>query len=135
MFPNIQRLPAIYITVPQLEANVERGFSKMTLILNKKRTALDNYGSDALMRLSYRKEKIDREAISTIVDSWKKTIFIRNINILQNKWLFLIFSCMYISFIRCVLSIFFFQFWCSFISFIVKFASPKLYHILIFLTL
>ena len=57
-FPNIQRLLKIYICIPQSEAVVEGGFSKMNLILTKKRTALDDT-LDALMRLSYRKTKLN----------------------------------------------------------------------------
>ena len=57
-FPNIQRLLTIYICIPQSEAVVEDRFSKMNLILRKKRTALDDT-LDALMRLSYRKTKLN----------------------------------------------------------------------------
>ena len=35
-FPNIQRLLKIYLCIPQSEAVVEHGFSKMNLILTKK---------------------------------------------------------------------------------------------------
>ena len=36
-FPTIQRLLKVYVIVPFSEAVVERGFSKMNLIMTKKR--------------------------------------------------------------------------------------------------
>ena len=43
----------IYICIPQSEAIVESGFTKINLILTKKWTILYNDTLDALMRLSY----------------------------------------------------------------------------------
>ena len=70
-FPNIQSLLKIYICIPQSEAIVERGFLKMNLILTKKWAMLDNDTLDALMRLSYRKPKLNAYETQEIIDTWK----------------------------------------------------------------
>ena len=48
-FPTIQRLLKVYAVIPFSEAVVERGFSKMNLIMTKKRCSLDSINLDALM--------------------------------------------------------------------------------------
>ena len=70
-FPNIQRLLKIYICIPQSEAIVECGFSKMNLILTKKQMAFDNDTLDALMRPSYWKTKLNARKTQEIIDTWK----------------------------------------------------------------
>ena len=51
-FPNIQRLLCIYLLIPHTEAVVERGFSKMSQIMTKKQSTLDDKSLDMLMRIS-----------------------------------------------------------------------------------
>ena len=70
-FPSIYRLLKIYLLIPHSEAVVERGFSKMKLIMTKKRTDLDSKNLDALMRLSYNNEKLTDLDVSCIIDTWK----------------------------------------------------------------
>ena len=69
VFPNIRRLLKIYICIPQSKAIVERGFSKMNLILTKTRTALRNDTMDALMRFSYGKTKLNAYETQEIIDT------------------------------------------------------------------
>ena len=71
-FPNIRQLLKFYILVPMSEAVVERGFSKMKLILTEKRTRLDNESLDALMRISFNNVALDQEAVQKIVTLWKR---------------------------------------------------------------
>ena len=52
-FPNIRKLLRLYVLLPQSEAVVERGFSKMKLIMTDKRTRLEPESLDSLMRISY----------------------------------------------------------------------------------
>lgn len=70
-FPNIRRLLAIYILIPQSEAVVERGFSKMSQILTKKRCALDDKSLDMLMRISHRKDPLETHELNQVIDIWK----------------------------------------------------------------
>ena len=52
-FPNIYILLRLYVLVPQSEAVVERGFSRMKLTMNERRTNLDQKSLEALMRISH----------------------------------------------------------------------------------
>ena len=70
-FPNIQRLLCIYLLIPHTEAVVERGFSKMSQIMTKKRSTLDDKSLDMLMRISYRKEPLKTNELKEIIDIWK----------------------------------------------------------------
>ena len=79
--PTIRRLLKIYLLLPQSEAVVERGFSKMKLIMTKRRTALDSLNLDALMRLSYQQEKFHDSEIETIMYIWKHKKFRRVFNL------------------------------------------------------
>ena len=54
-FPNIQLLLKIYLLILSSEAVVERGFSKMSQLITKKRTSLEDNGLEMLMRISYHK--------------------------------------------------------------------------------
>ena len=69
--PSIYRLLKFYLLIPHSEAIVERGFSKMKLIMTKKRTDLDSKNLDALMHLSYNNEKLTDLDVSCIIDTWK----------------------------------------------------------------
>ena len=71
-FPTVRRLLKIYLLLPQSEAVVERGFSKMKLTMTKQRTSLDSKSLDALMRLSYRQQKFTDVEIHKILDIWKE---------------------------------------------------------------
>ena len=53
VFPNIRKLLCLYVLIPQSEAVVEKGFSKMKLIMTDKRTRLEPESLDSLMRISY----------------------------------------------------------------------------------
>ena len=57
-FPTIRYLLKLFILVPMSEAIVERGFSKMKLIMTDKRTRLDDKSLDALMRISFQSEPL-----------------------------------------------------------------------------
>lgn len=70
-FPNIRKLLLLYILIPQSEAVVERGFSKMKLIMNDKRTNLDNESLEALMRLSYKANPLTAEEVNEIIEIWR----------------------------------------------------------------
>ena len=69
-FPNIQKLLCLYVLIPQSEAVVESGFSKMKLIMNDKRTRLEPESLDSLMRISYNSEPLPSEEVNTII-VWK----------------------------------------------------------------
>ena len=70
-FPNIQKLLCLYVLIPQSEAVVESGFSKMKLIMNDKRTRLEPESLDSLMRISYNSEPLSSEEVNTIINVWK----------------------------------------------------------------
>ena len=72
-FPNIRRLLVLYILVPQSEAVVERGFSKMKLIMTDKRTNLDNDSLEALMRLSYKSTPLSADEVNEIIEIWRSS--------------------------------------------------------------
>ena len=50
--PNLRKLLRLCVPFPQSEAVVERGFSKMKLIMTDKRTRLEPESLDSLMRIS-----------------------------------------------------------------------------------
>ena len=64
-FPNIRRLLLLYVLIPNTEAIVERGFSRMGQIMTKKRSTLDDRSLDMLMRISYRKEPLNTVELKT----------------------------------------------------------------------
>ena len=72
-FPIIQRLLKVYVIIPFSEAVVERGFSKMNLIMTKKRCSLDSINLDALMRISFWKKKLETHEIEEVIDIWKNS--------------------------------------------------------------
>ena len=55
-FQTIKRLLKVYIIIPSPEAVVERRFSKMNLIMTKKRCSVDSINLDTLMQISFRKK-------------------------------------------------------------------------------
>ena len=55
-FRTIKRLLKVYIIILSSEAVIERGFSKMNLIMTKKRCSLDSIILDTLMQISFRKK-------------------------------------------------------------------------------
>ena len=57
-FPNIRKFLRLYVLLPQSEAVLERGFSKMKLIMTDKRTRLEPESLDSLMRISYNSEPL-----------------------------------------------------------------------------
>ena len=58
VFLNIQKLLRLYVLIPQSEAVVERGFSKMKLIMTDKPIRLEPESLDSLMRISYNREPL-----------------------------------------------------------------------------
>ena len=70
-FPNIRKLLRLYVLLPQSEAVVERGFSKMKLIMTDKRTRLEPESLNSLMRISYDSEPLSTEKVNAVIDVWK----------------------------------------------------------------
>ena len=48
-FPTIRRLIKVYVILPYSEAVVERGFSKVNLIMTKKKCSLDSINQPILL--------------------------------------------------------------------------------------
>ena len=53
------------------EAIVERGFSKMKLIMTSKRTHLDHKSLDVLVRISFQSEPLTQHQIKVTISKWK----------------------------------------------------------------
>ena len=70
-FPNIPLLLKIYLLILSSEAVVERGFSKMSQLITKKRTSLDDNGLEMLMRISYHKNPLSMNDVKQVLDNWK----------------------------------------------------------------
>ena len=70
-FPNIRRLLKFYVIIPFSEAVIERSFSKINLIMTKKSCSLDSINLGALMRISFRKKKLENHEIKEVIDIWK----------------------------------------------------------------
>ena len=73
-FPNIRRLLKFYVIIPFSEAVIERSFSKINLIMTKKRCSLDSINLDALMRILFRKKKLETHEIEEVMDIWKNRV-------------------------------------------------------------
>jgi len=71
-FPSIRYLLKLFVLVPMSEAVVERGFSRMKLILTDNRTRLDNKSLDSLMRMSYNNTSLEPEEVKHVVRNWKR---------------------------------------------------------------
>ena len=72
-FPTIQRLLKVYVIMPFSEAVVEKVFSKMNLIMTKRRHSLDSINLDALLQISFWKKKLESHEIEEVIDIWKNT--------------------------------------------------------------
>ena len=72
-FPTIQRLLKVYVIIPFSEAVVEKVFSKMNLIMTKRRHSLDSIKLDALLQISFWKKKLESHEIEEVIDIWKNT--------------------------------------------------------------
>ena len=70
-FPNIRRLLSLYVLIPQSEAVVERGFSRMKTIMTDKRTNLDPKSLEALMRISHNPEPLTNDEVIAVINIWK----------------------------------------------------------------
>ena len=86
-FPNVKILLRLLALIPQLEAVVERGFSKMKLIMTNKRTNLDPKSLQSLMRISFKSNALCSQEIKEIIRIWSsqrtQRIFLtRNITVL-----------------------------------------------------
>ena len=73
-FPTIWRSLKVYVIIPFSKAVIEKGFSKMNLIMSKKRCSLDSVNLDALRRISFQKKKLESHEIEEVIDIWKNTI-------------------------------------------------------------
>ena len=71
VFPNVRKLLRLCVLIPQSEAVVERGFSKMKLIITDKRTRLEPESLNSLMRISYNSEPLSTEEVNAVIDVWK----------------------------------------------------------------
>ena len=74
-FPTIRYLLKLFMLVPMSEAIVERGFSKMKLIMTIKRACLDDKSLNALMRISFKSKPLTQHQIKVIISEWKKQGF------------------------------------------------------------
>ena len=72
-FPTIQRLLKVYVIIHFSEAVVEKVFSKMNLIMTKRRRSLDSINLDALLQISFWKKKLESHEIEEVIDIWKNT--------------------------------------------------------------
>ena len=70
-FPTIRYLLKLFILVPMSEAIVERGFSKMKLIMTDKSTRHDDKSLDALLWISFQSEPLTQHQIKVIISEWK----------------------------------------------------------------
>ena len=70
-FRNIRKFLRFYVLIPQPEAVVERGFSKMKLIMTDKRTRLEPESINSLMRISYNSGPLSTEEVNAVIDVWK----------------------------------------------------------------
>ena len=69
-FPNMKILLRLLVLIPQSEAAVERGFSKMKLIMTDKRTNLDPKSLESLMSISFKSNAFCSEEINKIIHIW-----------------------------------------------------------------
>ena len=70
-FPNTHYLLCLLVLVPHSEAVVERGFSKMKLIMTDKRTRLDPKSLETLMRISHHTKPLNNDDVNNIISLWK----------------------------------------------------------------
>ena len=70
-FQKFQKLLRLYVLIPQSEAVVERGFSKMKLMVTDKRTRLEPESHCSLMRISCNSEPLSTEEVNAVIDVWK----------------------------------------------------------------
>ena len=71
VFLNIQKLLRLYVLIPQSEAVLQRGFSKMKLIMTDKCTRLEPESLNSLMRISYNRKSLSTEEVNAVIDVWK----------------------------------------------------------------
>ena len=70
LLPNVWPLLIIYLLVPRTEAVAERGFSKKSQIMAKKRCLLDDNSLNLLMRISHNKENLTTKDTTQVMDIW-----------------------------------------------------------------
>ena len=70
-FPNIPKLLRLYVLIPQSKAVVERGLSKLKLIMTDKCTRLEPESLNSLMRISYNRKSLSTEEVNAVIDVWK----------------------------------------------------------------
>ena len=86
-FPNVKILLRLLVLIPQSEAVVEKGFSKMKLNMTDKRANLDPKSNESLMRISFKSNVLCSEEINEIIRIWssqrnRSIFFTRNITVL-----------------------------------------------------
>ena len=72
-FPTIQRLLKVYVIIHFSEAVVEKVFSKMNLIMTKRRRSLDSINLDALLQFHFGKKSWRANETEEVIDIWKNT--------------------------------------------------------------
>ena len=69
-FPNVKILLRLLVVIPQSEAVVKRGFSKIKLIMIDKRTNLDPKSLESLIRISFKSNALCSKEINEIIRIW-----------------------------------------------------------------
>ena len=70
-FPNIPKLLRLYVLIPQSKAVVERGLSKLKLIMTDKCTRLEPESLNSLIRISYNSKPLPNEEVNAVIEVWK----------------------------------------------------------------
>ena len=74
MFPNLNTLASICLTIPIGTASVERSFSHMKLIKTRLRSCLGGKGLSHLMKIAIESpEKLSDSDLENIVDIWYRS--------------------------------------------------------------
>ena len=72
VFPTIWGLLKVYVIIPFSESIVERGFSKMNLIMAKKMCSCYSVSVDTLIQILFWKKKLESHEIEKVIDIWNK---------------------------------------------------------------
>ena len=88
MFPNLQKIASIGLTLPVSTASVERSFSQMKLIKICLRNPLTEGRLTQLMRLAIESpDQLKEDEIEVILDIWNtlKNIYLNPVNNYRNN--------------------------------------------------
>ena len=73
MFPNLQKIASICLTIPVSTASVERSFSKMNLIKTRLRNCLSEGRLSHLMKIAIESpEKLTEDEVEAILEVWNR---------------------------------------------------------------